>query len=73
MENDKIVDLLKLVATTLQTDYEDTKCCKEAIIHLLKEVDKMGIELTGNSILKQKTLLEHLCFPQGQKKPFRQN
>ncbi len=63
MNEQEIMILLQLVTSTLQTDYNSKDKCKEAINHLLKEIDKAAIKVSGKSIVKQKTLLDAIVNP----------
>lgn len=53
MKNEQIITVLKLVATTLQSNYNNTSECKQAMFNCLNEVDKLHIELTGDPLVKR--------------------
>jgi hypothetical protein len=54
---------LKLVAKTLQTNYDSTSECKAAIRDLLKTTSKKYNEIAGESMYESKWILEHITSP----------
>lgn len=52
MTSEKILQLLELTVSTLQTDYEVKGEARKAITNLLRQVDEAHFELTGERIVK---------------------